>query len=178
MFVQPDLEKSLFFVGILDVVVFALIVFLHVFRTLKRKYCADKCREFVLVSEWALKNQINFLNCLYFLLIQETVLSFVVALQFKEANAFTIATIIIYSIMTLLFCIYTYRVKMGLFPNRLLQYYGIVKKIVYPIFVVVPFEFQYFLIVLMGINCAMQAFFDYKIKSYPFKSLNTIYKFL
>lgn len=78
--------------------------------------------------------------------------------------------------MTLLFALYTYKFKIGLFPNRLVQYYTTVKKIIYPIFVVVPFQYQYFLIVLMAINCVMEAFFDYKIKSYPFKSLQSFYK--
>lgn len=147
-------------------------------RIWKRKYFMENCRSLFCLSDWGLKNTITYLNCLFYFLIQETILSFVVSLQFTNANGVLIGTIIAYSILTVVFCVYTYRVKIGLFQNRLIQYYSYVKKIIYPIFIVVPFQFQYFLLVLMGINCVLETFFDYQIKSYPIKSRWTGYKVL
>lgn len=55
--------------------------------------------------------------------------------------------------MGIAFLVYIYKNKITLFPNRFVQYYTIGKKIVYPIFVLVPFGFQFFLILLMFANC-------------------------
>lgn len=101
-----------------------------------------------------------------------------VSLQFTPANGFVIGTIVVYAVLMVVFCVYTYRVRIRLFQNRLVQYYSYAKKIIYPIFIVVPFQYQYFLLVLMGLNCALEAFFDYKIKSYLLRSRWMAYKIL
>lgn len=138
----------------------------------------QSCRSLVCFSDYGTKNIINYLNCLFYFLIQETILSFVVSLQFTKANGFLIGTIVAYSILTVIFCAYTYRIKVSMFQNRLIQYYSYVKKIIYPIFIVVPFQYQYFLIIFMIINCVLETFFDYQIKSYPIKSRWTGYRVL
>lgn len=78
--------------------------------------------------------------------------------------------------MTAAFLYYIYKFKIRLFPNRFVQFFSVIKKIIFPIFVVVPFNFQFFLIILMAITCILEAFFDRQIHAYEIRSRKTVFK--
>jgi hypothetical protein len=78
--------------------------------------------------------------------------------------------------MVIAFIAIVTKFKISLFPNRLSQIYAIARKIIYPICVAIPFSNQYLLILFMGLLCAMEGFFDYKIGVYPPKSRNSFFK--
>ena len=78
--------------------------------------------------------------------------------------------------MLIFFYVCAYVRPMKLFPNRLIQFQNILKKMVFPVFLIIEAPYQYILIVFMLINLVFELVFDFINDVYPFKSKMTIFK--
>lgn len=86
-------------------------------------------------------------------MIQETVLSIIVALYYSETiDTASIAITSVYGLMLIYLFIGTYIRRLKIFPNIFVQYQNYVKKIIYPLFIIVPQPYQYVLIIFMLVN--------------------------
>lgn len=83
-FAESSLLKSLFVLGPLNILIVVLMIVVPCVVTLKRKYCGECCRIW-LCAEWFLGPAHKVLHVVFFLLIEETMLSIVVALYFSDA---------------------------------------------------------------------------------------------
>ena len=116
----------------------------------------------------------------FFFLIQETVLSIIIAFRFSlEVSGSTIVLTVVYLVGILFYFAFIFKIKIPFFTNRFIQYHTIVsKKIVYSLFVILNFEDQYLLFVFMLANFALEIVFDIKNNEYPLKSTMVVYKIL
>ena len=78
--------------------------------------------------------------------------------------------------MTAIFLVYIQKFKISLFPNRFAQFFAVIKKLIFPIFVIIPFSYQFLLIALMAITCILEGFFDRQLNVYILKSRQTGFK--
>lgn len=163
--------------GALNFFAFAWIVFLLASRLVRKNFCSYTSCRFALLSEWAISMQINFLTSLFFFMIQETALCLMVAFQFdRPASAYLITFTILYFFIFVFFLVLVFKLKIPFFTNRFLQYHNIGKRVIYPIFLIVDFDQQFFIFVFMMFNVVLEILFDWKNNEYPRKSTMTIYK--
>ena len=67
---------------------------------------------------------------------------------------------------------------MTVFPNKLVQFMNILKKAIFPIFIIIPQSFQYALIIFMLVNILFELVYDRLDTLYPMKSRVMFYKVL
>lgn len=105
-------------------------------------------------NAWIIDSVIGFLNCLFFFLIQESILSFVVAFKFTPViGKLEIGSVVGYGVALTYFIGSIFWFRIEFFYNALDQYYCLVKKIVFPLFVILPFGAHFFLIIIMESAC-------------------------
>lgn len=110
-------------------------------------------------------------------MMEETILSIVVAFNFTSSIDWrTILITTLYGIAVIVFTIFSTKFKIKLFPNKFIQFQNFVKKIIYPIFVIIKPPQQYVLIIFMLSNIALELLFDGLCNVYPLKSRMTVYK--
>ena len=80
--------------------------------------------------------------------------------------------------MMVLFLAYVHWFRITFFPNRFVQFFTVLKKIILPIFAVVSFNYQFFLIIFMALICVLEGFLDRQVNLYPLKSRNSLMKAL
>lgn len=104
-------------------------------------------------------------------------MSIVIAFRFQPSlTHFSTGATIAYIIMLVIFTAYVSKFKITYFSNRLVQFFFIVKKVILPIFAIVPYDNQFLLIMFMAIICALEMFFDVQIDAYTLKSRNFTFK--
>lgn len=105
-------------------------------------------------------------------------LCLVVALEYENPiSGLEIGLTVFYLVLVILFCVYTFKMRIPYFPNKVFQYHSISKKLIYPIFLISPPSDQYILVVMMLINLVLEVIFDRITKTYKFKNIYTIYRF-
>ena len=175
---ESSILKSMTILGIMNCFVLAVLIILPLYQKLRKKFCADSCR-CLLCANWVLDLIKRAFQIIFFLMIEETVLSIVVALNFTEIIDSTIVTIAcIYGVTLIGFLIYSTKLKIKFFPNRFIQFQNIFKKIVYPILLIIHQPQQYFLLIFMFANIVLELIFDGLCDIYPLRSRMTIYKIL
>ena len=129
--------------------------------------------------EVVLETVMKVLLTVFYFLIQETSLTIMVCLRFqipREASA--IACGIIFCLMLLLYMLYLSFNPLWFFPNPATQYVSIWRKIAMPIFVIVPPEYTFLIIVMLLVFVVLESFFDYKGGDFKLLSRITFFKLL
>lgn len=93
-------------------------------------------------------------------------------------DSFALGGAIAYGICVLAFSVYIYKIKIPYFSNRLLQQQNVMKKIIYPIFVIMNFSDQFLIFLLMLGILISEIIFDFCNNMYPLKSTMTLFKTL
>ena len=116
---------------------------------------------------------------LFFLLIQETVLSLLVGFYFTDSiGVVEIVIISVYGLMMLVYLGICTHVKMAAFANPFTQFINVFKKIILPILLVAPQPYQYSLIMLMIVTVLFEMLYEKLDSLYPLRSRIFVYKLL
>ena len=152
---ESDVLKSMIILGIMNCIVLAVLIILPLYQKFRNKLCPDACR-CLLCANWVLDKIKRAFQIIFFLMIEETVLSIVVALNFTDfVDAETIAITCVYGVTLIAFTIFSTKFKIKFFPNRFIQFQNIFKKIVYPLLVIIQQPEQYILVIYMFANIVL-----------------------
>lgn len=173
---ESSLVKSMIILGIVNCFILVLLIVLPLIQKLKKKQCSDSCRCF-LCANWFLDLIQRGCQIIFFLMIEETILSIVVAFNFTQSLDWpTILITCLYGIAVIVFIIFSTKFKIKLFPNKFIQFQNFVKKIIYPVFLIIRPPQQYVLIIFMLSNIVLELLFDGLCNVYPLKSRMAVYK--
>ena len=114
----------------------------------------------------------------FYFLIQETTLSILVALRFQPNKIAAICIGVIYSLLMLFYMAYLSTKPLWFFPNIQTQYVNIWRKLLVPVFVIVPPEITFIILILLLGFIFFESGFDYKGGHFKLFSRITVYKLL
>jgi hypothetical protein len=149
-FFESSILQSMCIVGIFSAILWVGIVLIMVMRKcMQRCYdgsdgcCGPACQgRLAVVQQW--------LYVMFFLCIEEAVLSIVVAFKFSsEVTMEMIVILVVYALMVLFFVVESTITQIDLFPNRFNQICNLLKKITYPALLVIGQSYQFILVGLM-----------------------------
>ena len=134
---ESGILKSMIILGIMNCIVLAVLIMLPLYQKLRNKFCPDAC-QCLLCANWVLDLIKRIFQILFFLMIEETILSIMVALKFTEfIDLETIVIGCMYGAVLIGYIIFCMKFKIKFFPNKFIQFQNIFKKIVYPVFLMI-----------------------------------------
>lgn len=114
----------------------------------------------------------------FYFLIQETCLTILVSLRFQNPKIAPIALGVLYALAMLCYMAYLVIQPVWFFPNPATQYVNIWRKLVVPVFVIVPVDITFLIIILLLIFGIVESFFDFKGGDFKLMSRISLYKLL